>query len=162
MSQNIVSCWILTCWTFQGILFPFDSPPCSTKKRGMTLWKRGVSLINPNKYQLIFNLLECGWIVFQKVTKYPINFSFSDVVLSYSDQTVTNVCSANDWNNLRRMRNIQSVCRLTTQDNWCSKEKNSCFALRVNADNSPKTNYFKQERENVQQSFILKQTNQSH
>ena len=40
--------------------------------------------------------MECGWIAFQKATFFPISFSFSDVILSYWNQQVTHICSAND------------------------------------------------------------------
>ena len=58
------------------------------KKRQMTLGKRLVSLDNPNKLQLIFNLnpriifslLKCERIAFQKTTKVvQLDFSFFDV-----------------------------------------------------------------------------------
>ena len=55
LSKNNVFCWILICLTSQAILYRFESPPGSMKKRKITLGKRLVSPNNTNKYQLTFN-----------------------------------------------------------------------------------------------------------
>ena len=54
-----------------------------------------------------------------------------------------NFCSANNWNNWRRMKHIQSVCRLPTQNNGCSRGKNSCLTIKMNTEKSAEKNYSK-------------------